>query len=37
LIDDENYLAALEAFIKVKVFTIKFDTGKITAPVLQNA
>lgn len=37
LIDDENYLAALEAFIKVKVFTIKFDTGKIAAPVLQNA
>ena len=37
LIDDENYLAALEAYIKVKVFTVKFDTGKITAPVLQNA
>lgn len=37
LIDDENYIAALEAYIKVKVFTVKFDTGKITAPVLQNA
>lgn len=37
LIDDENYLAALEAYIKVRVFTIKFDTGKITGPVLQNA
>lgn len=37
LIDDENYLAALEAYIKVRVFTVKFDTGKITAPVLQNA
>lgn len=37
LIDDENYLAALEAYIKVKVFTVKFDTGKISAPVLQNA
>lgn len=37
LIDDENYLAALEAFIKMKVFTVKFDTGKIAGPVLQNA
>lgn len=37
LIDNENYLAALEAFIKVQVFTIKFDTGKINANVLQNA
>lgn len=37
LIDDENYLAALEAYIKVRVFTVKFDTGKITGPVLQNA
>lgn len=36
LIDDENYLAALEAFIKMQVFTIKFDTGKINANVLQN-
>lgn len=37
LIDNENYLAALEAFIKLHVFTIKFDTGKISANVLQNA
>lgn len=37
LIDNENYLAALEAFIKKEVFTIKFDTGKINANVLQNA
>jgi len=37
IIDDETYLAALEAYIKVKVFTIKFDTGKLAAPVLQNA
>jgi hypothetical protein len=37
LIDNENYLAALEAYIKKTVFTIKFDTGKITAGVLQNA
>lgn len=37
LIDNENYLAALEAFVKKEVFTIKFDTGKINANVLQNA
>lgn len=37
LMDNENYLAALEAFIKKEVFTIKFDTGKINANVLQNA
>ena len=37
LIDNENYLAALEAYIKKNVFTVKFDTGKIQAGVLQNA
>lgn len=37
IIDDENYIAALEAYIKVKVFTVKFDTGKLAAPILQNA
>ena len=37
LIDNETYLNALEAYIKVKVFTIKFDTGKIQAGVLSNA
>lgn len=37
LIDNENYLAALEAYIKLQIFTIKFDTGKINANVLQNA
>lgn len=37
LIDNETYLAALEAYIKKQVFTVKFDTGKISAPVLQNA
>lgn len=37
LIDNENYLAALEAYIKKQVFTVKFDTGKISANVLQNA
>lgn len=37
LIDNENYLAALEAYIKKQVFTVKFDQGKIAAGVLQNA
>lgn len=37
LIDDETYLNALEAYIKVKVFTVKFDTGKIQAGILSNA
>lgn len=37
LIDNETYLNALEAYIKVKVFTVKFDTGKISAGVLSNA
>ena len=37
LIDNENYLAALEAYIKKQVFTVKFDQGKISAAVLQNA
>lgn len=37
LIDNENYLAALEAYIKKQVFTVKFDTGKVNAGVLQNA
>lgn len=37
LIDNETYLDALEAYIKMKVFTVKFDTGKISAQVLSNA
>ena len=37
LIDNEVYLAALEAYIKKQVFTIKFDQGKLAGPVLQNA
>jgi hypothetical protein len=37
LIDNENYLACLEAYIKKLVFTMKFDTGKINAQVLMNA
>ena len=36
LIDNETYLGALEAYIKKQVFTVKFDTGKISAGVLQN-
>lgn len=37
LIDNETYLNALEAYIKLKVFTVKFDTGKIQAGILSNA
>lgn len=37
LIDNETYLNALEAYIKLKVFTVKFDTGKMAANVIQNA
>lgn len=37
LLDNENYLAALEAYIKKQVFTVKFDTGKVALNVLQNA
>ena len=37
LIDNETYLNALEAYIKAKVFTVKYDTGKIQAGVLSNA
>lgn len=37
LIDNETYLNALEAYIKKQVFTVKYDTGKVTAGVLTNA
>ena len=37
LLDNETYLAALEAFIKKQVFTIKFDMGKINGNILGNA
>lgn len=37
LIDNENYLACLEAYIKKQVFSIKFDQGKIAAGVLDRA
>lgn len=37
LIDDEVYLAALEAYIEVQIFRNKFRTGKTTAAVYQDA
>lgn len=37
LIDNETYLNALEAYIKVRVFTVKYDLGEIQAGVLSNA
>lgn len=37
ILDNEVYLNALEAFIKVKIFGIKFDMGKLDPRVLQNA
>lgn len=37
LIDNENYLRALEAYIKMQVFQVKFDMGKIAMNVLQQA
>lgn len=37
IIDNETYLNALEAYIKVKVLTVKYDTGKIAAGILSNA
>lgn len=36
LIDNEIYLGALEQFIKLQIFTIKFDQGKVAAGILQN-
>jgi hypothetical protein len=37
IVDNENFLAALEAYIKKTVFTMKFDTGKVNMNVLQMA
>ena len=37
LIDNEVYLAALKAYIKQEVFTIKFDMGNLQLGILQNA
>ena len=37
LIDNPTFLKTLEAYIKKEIFTIMFDMGKITPPVLQNA
>lgn len=36
IMDNPTYLNALELYIKVQVFTILFDMGKIQAAVLQN-
>lgn len=35
--DNEIYIAALEAYIKKQVFTVKFDQGNLNASILQNA
>ncbi len=35
--DSAKYIRALESYIKKEWFTILFDTGKLAAPVLQNA
>lgn len=37
LIDNETYLDALEGYIKMKVFEVKFDQQKIPSGVFQNA
>lgn len=37
LIDNDTYLDALEGYIKMKVFEVKFDQQKIPAGVFQNA
>lgn len=36
IIDNEVFIACLEAYIKKFIFTIKFDQGKIAAGVLDN-
>ena len=35
--DNPSFLRGLESYIKLKWFTIKFDEGKLSLPVLQNA
>lgn len=37
IVDDENFIVALEDYIKVRWFTILFDQGKIPQQVLINA
>lgn len=37
IIDNETYLDALEGYIKMKVFEVKFDQQKIPAGIFQNA
>lgn len=36
LIDNEVYLATLEAYIKKQAFTVKYDQQKLPAAILQN-
>ena len=36
LIDNANFLKALELYIKKQVFTVLFDLGKLQAGILQN-
>lgn len=36
LLDNSNFLKALELYIKKQVFTILFDLGKIQGPIIQN-
>lgn len=36
LLDNENYLAALEAYIKKEVFKVKFETGKLSSAIYQS-
>lgn len=35
--DNESYIEALKAYIKLKCYNIEFDLGRIAAPVFQNA
>ena len=35
--DNEHYIRALKAYIKVREFTVLFDLGQLPFPVLQNA
>lgn len=37
LVDDPQYMLALDAYIKREVFVMLFDQGKITQPVLHEA
>jgi hypothetical protein len=37
VLDNVHFLMALEAFIKMQVFTMYFDEGKIQLNILQQA